>query len=153
MPNGTENKTESALSEFFARDHGALDGLLECVDFADAERALPALGEFHRRLERHIVWEEDVLFPAVRRAAPGFIDGPIEVMRREHREIRARKAEALELLRGGDGAGARERIGVMRSIMNEHTVKEERVLYPFCDRLLADAEAERILRLLESSPA
>lgn len=149
----TQNKAESALTDFFAHDHESLDALLDSVDFDDPAGALPALSEFHRRLERHIVWEEDVLFPAARRVAPGFIDGPIEVMRREHREIRARKAEALDLLRGGDGASARACIGVMRSVMGEHTAKEERVLYPLCDQLLDDAEAERILKLLESSPA
>ncbi len=149
----TEKNTKSALAEFFAHDHDALDVHLDLIDFDDPSSALPALSEFHRRLERHIVWEEDVLFPAARRVAPGYIDGPIDVMRREHREIRARKAEALERLRGGDGAGARERIGVMRAVMREHTAKEERVLYPLCDQLLSDAEAGRILRLLESSPA
>jgi regulator of cell morphogenesis and NO signaling len=144
-----ENRT---ISAFFEKDHDEIDAILAAVDFKDAAAALPKLQEFDRRLERHIVWEEDVLFPAADRAAPQLGRGPIAVMLMEHVEIRAAKVRASECLRKGDGAGAQSYIAKMLTVLSGHNMKEEQMLYPACDQALPAEEVERMIELLESSP-
>lgn len=141
------------ISAFFAKDHDEIDAILARADFRDPAAALPILKEFDYRLERHIIWEETVLFPAAARVDPLLAQGPIPVMLAEHISIRAAKARALELLSKGDGLGALTRIQEMLVILAAHNAKEERVLYPSCDRLIPKAEAESMLALLASSAA
>ena len=146
------NPGKRTVSAFFEKDHDEIDALLAAVDFKDAAAALPKLQEFDRRLERHIVWEEEVLFPAAARAEPELARGPIAVMRLEHVDIRAGKSRALECLRKADGAGARSRIDEMLAVLSGHNMKEEHMLYPACDELIPAEEVGRILDLLEASP-
>ena len=136
---------EEVISEFFQKDHDEIDALLAAVDFDRAKEALPLFAEFDRRLERHIVWEEDILFPAAARLAPPLAHGPIAVMLEEHKLIRKDKRDALEALRAGDGLGAKRAVAVMLEVLGGHNMKEERILYPTCDRVLAGAEASRVL--------
>lgn len=143
-------KTET-ISGFFEKDHDEIDAILARADFRDAAAALPILKEFDYRLERHIIWEETVLFPAAARAEPALAQGPIPVMLHEHIAIRAAKARALECLRKGDGLCALTRIQEMLVILAAHNAKEESVLYPSCDRLIPKQEAQSMLALLASS--
>lgn len=133
------------ISQFFERDHDEIDAILASVDFADPAAALPRLKEFDLRLERHIIWEESILFPAAGQAAPPLEHGPIAVMKQEHVRIRAAKAEALLALGRGDGEGAQRSIRDMLFVLQPHNMKEEQVLYPACDKLIAPSETERIL--------
>lgn len=145
-------KTET-ISGFFARDHDEIDAILARADFRDPASALPILKEFDYRLERHIIWEETVLFPAAARVDPALAQGPIPVMLSEHIAIRAAKAKAMESLRQGDGMAAMTRIQEMLVILAAHNAQEERVLYPSCDRLIPKEEAGSMLALLASSAA
>lgn len=145
---GRENKT---ITAFFAEDHDEIDAILKAADFSDAAAALARLREFDRRLERHIVWEEEVLFPAAAREQPGLANGPIAMMRLEHAAIRKSKAHALDLLAGGDGAGARGAVNEMLGVLDVHNMKEERVLYPACDQLLAAGEIADLIDLFVTS--
>jgi regulator of cell morphogenesis and NO signaling len=133
------------ISGFFEQDHDEIDEILASVDFERPAEALPRLKEFDERLERHIVWEESVLFPAAARLAPPLADGPIAVMREEHKLIRRHKLEALDALRAGDGRAAKRGIASMLDVLRDHNMKEERMLYPTCDRVLAGEEADRVL--------
>ena len=114
--------------------------------FAEAEAA--ALGgdwaagaagfaRFHGELEAHFATEEQVLFPAFE-AATGMTGGPTQMMRFEHaqmRELLGQMQAALDQ-RGRDAyAGAAETLLVL---MEQHNMKEENILYPMCDRTLAD---------------
>lgn len=141
------------ISQFFERDHDEIDAILSTADFAQPAQALKKLAEFDARLERHIVWEEEILFPAAARLAPPLAHGPIAVMRDEHRAIRSAKREAFAALRAGDGATAKDAVGRMLAVLAPHNQKEEMILYPACDELLAGAEAEKVLAALRVSPA
>ena len=136
------------ISGFFEKDHDEIDAILTLVNFSDAKGGLAKLEEFSSRLERHIVWEEDILFPAVARVAPQFEQGPISVMLMEHVGIRGRKKDALGALRAGDGRRAKGFIDEMLGILGPHNMKEEHILYPACDQLLAGAPAEEILAIV-----
>ncbi|MDP3541455.1 MAG: hemerythrin domain-containing protein [Elusimicrobiota bacterium] len=145
------NTQALTISAFFAKDHDEIDAILSRADFREPAAALLILKEFDYRLERHIIWEETVLFPAAARVEPALARGPIPVMLMEHIAIRAAKAKALELLAKGDGLGALARIQEMLVVLAAHNRKEESVLYSACDRLIPKEEAESMLSLLASS--
>ena len=133
------------ISQFFEYDHDEIDDILASADYARPEQALGRLAAFDERLERHIVWEEEILFPAATRLMPPLAMGPVAVMRDEHRAIRNAKKEAFHALRAGDGAAAKAAVGRMLEVLKPHNDKEEQILYPLCDQLLAGPEAEKVL--------
>ena len=133
------------IGGFFGKDHDEIDAILAAVDCARPGEALLLFKEFDRRLERHIVWEESLLFPAAVDAAPHLKHGPVAMMLMEHEGIRGSKAEAMRLLRDGDAVGARRAIEEMVEVLGPHNMKEERILYPACDELLAGPAAGTIL--------
>ncbi|MDE2038450.1 MAG: hemerythrin domain-containing protein [Elusimicrobia bacterium] len=133
------------ISQFFEKDHREIDALLEAVDYRRPQESYETFHEFHMRLERHIHWEEGVLFPAVAQRAPHLEMGPIRVMLSEHEQIRLHKSAALRALKLGEGAGAQYAARTMLSVLADHNAKEERILYPACDSCFSDAEAEALL--------
>ncbi len=137
--------SDGVIADFFKNDHDEIDALLAAVDFNRPKEALPLFSEFDRRLERHIVWEEEILFPAAARLAPPLAHGPIAVMLEEHVLIRKEKRDALERLHAGDGPGAKCCVAAMLEVLGGHNMKEERILYPTCDRVLAGADAARVM--------
>lgn len=143
--------TNRTISGFFEKDHDEIDAILAAADFSDPAAALPRLREFDRRLERHIAWEEESLFPAAARADQGMTGGPVAVMKMEHAAIRKTKTQALERLAAGDAAGARVAVDEMLSILTSHNMKEEQILYPACDQILAATEVSRLIDLFTAS--
>ncbi len=137
------------ISNFFEQDHRQIDALFDGVRFESPKDALNPFKEFDRRLERHIRWEEEILFPAVSRKAPHLEMGPIRVMGMEHEEIRKNKAAALKALREGNGTLAKNHAQAMIEVLKEHNMKEEQILYPACDQLLSVEETAAILRQLK----
>lgn len=133
------------ISGFFENDHREIDSILVKVRFDSPPEALEIFREFHRRLERHIRWEEGILFPAVAKKAPHLEMGPIRVMKMEHEEIRRHKIAVLESLKGGNGDSARTHARTMVETLKEHNAKEEQILYPFSDQMLSPEETEAIL--------
>lgn len=143
--------TYRTISSFFERDHAEIDAILNAVDFESPREAVPGFEEFDRRLERHIGWEEDLLFPAVAAKAPQLERGPLRVMLMEHGVIREAKAAALAALRAGDAEGAAGSAGKMLDVLSQHNRKEEGILYPACDELLSAAEAAELFSRIERS--
>ncbi|TKB86421.1 MAG: hypothetical protein E8D43_06170 [Nitrospira sp.] len=82
--------SEGKISVTFEQDHDRLDALFTTFqeqkrkDFAKAKEAFVA---FKFGLQRHIVWEEDVLFPKWEENSGMAEGGPTQVMRTEHRMI------------------------------------------------------------------
>ena len=76
--------------------------------------------------------EEQELFPRFE-AATGMTQGPTQVMRDEHADMRATLAQlhaALDSRDLDEFAGEAETLLIM---MQQHNMKEENILYPMCD--------------------
>jgi hemerythrin superfamily protein len=126
------------LSDNMAEDHRYCDGL-----FAEAEQAarkgdwalyrgrLRALAD---ALGRHFAFEEDELFPAFERAS-GMSGGPTEVMREEHSQMK----DMLTLLQAAapeqDPEGCLGELDTLFTLLQQHNVKEEAMLYPACEQM------------------
>lgn len=137
--------TQETISSFFENDHREIDAILKRVNFEKPKEALPIFEEFNQRLERHIVWEEEILFPAVGGKNPMLAQGPVRVMRMEHQAIRENKAKALQALREGNGSQAKASTEAMLDVLGDHNVKEEQILYPACDQFLTAEETVTVL--------
>jgi iron-sulfur cluster repair protein YtfE (RIC family) len=135
------------VTGYLSWDHDRLDGLLDRAtrhvweaQWLDASQAF---GEFERGLDRHIRVEEEVLFPLFE-ARTGIVGGPTAVLRAEHREIR----QGLALMRRGvdaeDPRAFEEGLAFLRSVLPAHNAKEEHILYPTVDRVLAPKEREAV---------
>jgi iron-sulfur cluster repair protein YtfE (RIC family) len=143
-----------SVTDLLQDDHRRLDAVLaeakRSVTAGDLARAAAGFREFRGGLERHIVAEEDVLFPALDRLSGGGAGGPIAVMRHEHAEIRRLMAELAAALDGGGAAAeATRRLGDLSALLLAHNGKEEHVLYPMTDESArrASALAELVRRV------
>lgn len=138
------------ISEHYGRDHDRLDELFQrfqTLKTSDRAGAAQSFQEFHAGLERHIVWEEEILFPAFE-TKTGMTGGPTRVMRWEHQQIRGfLKAIADKLAAGADDTGDDE-AGLL-AVLKPHNDKEESILYPMIDQATDGGERTRIFAEME----
>ncbi len=96
----------NSITAYFAADHDRLDALF--TEFQTLKRRDPSTAKekfkgFLKGLTRHIVWEEDVLFPIFeRQTGMGSDSGPTAVMRMEHRQIKGHLDAIHDKVRVGD---------------------------------------------------
>jgi len=135
-----------SVADFMSHDHDRLDALFEefrQTKTRDLQRAQRLWDEFRSGLERHIAWEEDLLFPAFEARTGMHATGPTVVMRMEHRQIQALLAEiAAALAAGRTDTDTLEQ--ELLQVLGVHNSKEEGVLYPWIDRELSDEEREAL---------
>ena len=141
------------ITQCFTRDHERLDALFErtLAAFHVGERvfAREQFGEFQAGLDRHIDVEETMLFPIFEAHAPP--SGPTHVMRVEHVEIRKAMHDIASALAAGDEQRLRQAADALRSVLTEHNMKEEHVLYPAIDQMATDEERASIVVRMEGS--
>lgn len=141
----------TTIAEFMTSDHHACD-----VKFADAEmaaltddwsKAEPAFNSFRDETLRHFRMEEDVLFPAL--ASSGGPAGPVHVMLMEHAQIKEllkQMGAAVERKDAQEYGGLSE---TLLMVMQQHNHKEENILYPITDQILA-AQRETLLGQMQA---
>ena len=149
----TATETKS-VREMFAADHDRLDSLfaefqkLKRVDYAKAKENFK---QFKFGLQRHIIWEEQVLFPAFESRTGMRDTGPTAVMRAEHRQIGERLEAIHDKVRGADPDSDREEQALLQ-LLSAHNQKEEMVLYPMLDRMLSPSELAAAFQTMEQIP-
>jgi len=142
------------IQESFSGDHDRLD---ECFrNFrawkrSDFRRACDAFKEFEQGLQRHIVWEEHILFPLFEDKTGMRDCGPTAVMRDEHRRIRAYLDAIHDKVRIGSPDSDVDEQQLVE-LLTAHNEKEERVLYPALDRLLSEAERADAFERMQAVP-
>lgn len=138
------------ISTFFTDDHDRLDALLQSFQVLKRQqvsKAKETFREFKLGLERHIRWEETLLFPLWEEKT-GMFDGPTAVMRHEHRRIE-------EQLQAIDRNLAEEKMGddqpeqALLALLGAHNLKEERVLYPAIDQVATPEECRELLTRIQ----
>lgn len=127
------------ILEFMQKDHRACDEIFVQAEQSAAAKDLETTREqfahFKEETLRHFEREESVLFPAFENRS-GNTQGPTVVMRMEHQQMRELFNRLDEALEKGD---LKAFLGIDESLMimlQQHNMKEEQMLYPFCDRTL-----------------
>lgn len=147
----SEQKT---ISEFYEQDHDRLDELFKTfqkMKRSDFPKAKEAFKVFKFGLQRHIVWEEDVLFPLWEEKTGMSEGGPTFVMRAEHRQI-GQQLEAVHDKVGDQNPDSDQEEQALLDLLGSHNMKEERVLYPAIDQLTSAEEREIVFRNMKNIP-
>lgn len=141
------NEDPESLAWALEREHREIDDGLAAFASGDGplEQRRQALRRAIRALRRHIYLEEEFLFPPLFDAGMAV---QVVVMLREHAKIWATLDE-LERELPAEELGLRlcRRLAVE---LLHHNLKEERVLYPQADHVLAAPAVERLRRFLEA---
>ena len=147
----SEQKT---ITVFFEQDHDRLDELfktfqqLKRSEFAKAKEAFK---EFKFGLQRHIVWEEDILFPLWEKETGITEGGATSVMRTEHRQI-GQHLEAIHQKVADQNPDSDQEEQGLLNLLGSHNMKEERVLYPGIDRVTSAGERETVFQSMKNIP-
>lgn len=135
------------VHDTLAWEHARLDdeqrATLAAIAAGDMAAARRHFLLFERRLNRHIHFEEAILFPAFETRSPGQ-DGATRAMRAEHREIRMMLERAARSLHG-PADGAEEACRALHDVLERHDFEEEAAFYDVLDRLLEPAESAALV--------
>lgn len=138
------------IATLMTADHRSCDNRLAAVEHAvsrkDWSSARAALADFQAAMLAHFAAEETVLFPQFEQRT-GISQGPTQVMRNEHVQMRQLLTAAGSALANNDQDDYSGEVETLLIMMQQHNVKEENVLYPMCDQHLA-TEIEQLITAL-----
>lgn len=141
---------DRTITGYLQTDHRRLDGIYERFQSAvHAQRwdeAAADFREFSLGLRRHIRVEEEILFPVFEEKTGMHDSGPTFVMRMEHTEIKSLLDRILGSTEGRDAAGVSSGSSSLMSILMDHNMKEEHILYPESDAFLSEAERKDVVK-------
>lgn len=143
------------ITHYFEADHDRLDAVftryqqLKRKSFPEAK---PYFRTFIKGLKRHIVWEEEVLFPKFEEKTGMKDQGPTAVMRQEHRLIGGFLEEIHNKVRQANPESDEEEKKLLE-VLKAHNQKEEQILYPAIDRAVLPEEAAQMFMAMEHIPA
>lgn len=151
----SENQiVKHTITEYYEEDHDRLDELFKNFQkwkHSDYSRAKEYFVQFKFGLQRHIIWEEEVLFPLFEQKTGMEQYGPTAVMRGEHQQI-GEYLEALhQKVQKSDPESSREE-GMLVEVLGLHNQKEENILYPAIDRMITPEERESVFTAMNNIP-
>jgi len=127
------------ITEFMSDLHNACDEAFVIAEQAalssNWNTAETAFNNFRSDINKHIRMEKMELFPAI--ASSGGPTGPIQMMCMEHDQmflLIEQMANALVQHDAQEYGGLSETLLIL---MQQHNLKEEQILYPIADQLLA----------------
>lgn len=140
------------LGGYLTEDHGRCDALLRTTEYsvggANWPQAWRDVRAFQHALERHLLIEERIIFPAFE-ASVGHALSPTAAMRAEHLRIRAVAQRLSDAVEAHSAADFLKHAETLLLTMHQHSEKEEGVLYPMIERVLG----RRCPDLLEAARA
>ncbi len=139
----------TTILEFMSVDHDRLDNKIRMYGtekLVDIERAENIFLFFKSELERHIIWEEDILFPVFERKTSNKDAGPTSVMRMEHIQIKDHLQKIQRKLHAKKIQDPCEEEVALFKLLESHNQKEENILYPGIDNLTNEQEKEQMIK-------
>jgi regulator of cell morphogenesis and NO signaling len=145
---------QKTITEFFEQDHDRLDELFKTFQQSkrsDLPKAEDAFTGFKFGLQRHIVWEEDVLFPLWEKKTGMSDSGPTPAMRNEHRQI-GQLLEAIHRKVADKNPDSDQEEQGLLDLLGSHNRKEERALYPAIDKVTSAEERQAVFLNMHNIP-
>ncbi len=142
--------------EFMGKDHDRLDGIFEefkAMRHNEKTKTNSLFHEFKVGLQRHIVWEEEILFPLFEDQTGMKNEGPTAVMREEHRQIRDILDRIHNKLKEAKTEGLDTLEANLLAVLKPHNDKEESILYPWIDSSLTETERADAFLKMKNLPA
>lgn len=146
----------TTLAVYLGRDHRVCDdqyALAEArVVASQWESAEIDFYCFRQMLERHLGLEEQVMFPALEQAV-GAAGSPTNVMRAEHRHMRAIVQGMADAISAHACDAFFDHADTLRMLMRQHNLKEESILYPMADHYLGERQDHLVAEMIAFEPA
>lgn len=133
-----------ALTRYYTDDHRRLDDLFALYESLAGKQppvAAKVFREFKAGLERHMAWEETILFPAYDARVRAEGESPTVNLRFEHGQIRDLMA-AIEQEGGTQAPNAKEER--LFAVLAAHNLVEEEDFYIQLDGALSDKDREQV---------
>jgi hemerythrin-like domain-containing protein len=131
----------TGLAGFFTQDHHDCDArwadVEELLDTEDIDTARPAWQKYETSMRRHFAMEEEVLFPAFDARSGMGGGGPVAMMKMEHQQMRGLLDQIGDAIEAGDSQEALDVGDTLLMLIQQHNVKEEGMLYPMAENILA----------------
>lgn len=147
----TNVELEAGLVSFFEQDHLDCDArwtdVEELLDTADIETAQVAWQKYDVSMRRHLAMEEEVLFPAFDAKSGMAGGGPVAEMKIEHRQMIGLLDQVGAAIEADNAQEALDIGDTLLILSQQHNAKEEEVLYPMAETLLA-GEWESLAKIL-----
>lgn len=137
--------SEDSVDDVLGADHERVSVLLRALRDAPESAAFRSLDA---ALRRHIRWEEEVLFPAVRPRATEAEKRSIDSLRIDHERIGETLDRIASALGSGGLADARQGLERLDIYLRGHNYDEEHGVYVEADRYLSAAERRALLARL-----
>jgi hemerythrin-like domain-containing protein len=142
----------ATILEFLGSDHHVCDELFASAEESVGQKnwggARASFDRFHASMLHHLTMEENVLFPAFE-ARTSSTGGPTQVMRMEHEQMRGLMQDMADAVAKTDYEGYLGLSETLNMLMQQHNMKEENVLYPMTDQVLA-GERDNLIRSMEA---
>jgi regulator of cell morphogenesis and NO signaling len=151
---GIMSGQKATVTEFFEQDHDRLDELFKTfqqLKRSDCAKAKEAFQGFKFGLQRHIVWEEDLLFRIWEEKTGMSDSGPTPAMRHEHRQIK-QQLEAIHQKVADQNLDSDQEEQALLDLLGSHNRKEERALYPAIDKVTSREEREAVFQHMKNIP-
>ncbi len=143
----------ASFKEFMETDHKRLDSLMaeyQKAKNSDAEKAKQIFSEYFSSFERHMKWEEEILFPIYEaKSGMGDMGGPSAMMRMEHNQIRSFLNDMKTRVEAND-FGTQYLEDEMAGILGVHNKSEEEILYPMLDKMVNEQEKAEAFAKIEA---
>lgn len=139
------------ISAYLSSDHHCCDDYFATAEEYAAKRdwaaATTSFEQFRSTMTHHFEMEEQILFPAFEQET-GITQGPTQVMRMEHKQMRelfAHMAAAITAKDADEYAGLSETLLIL---LQQHNLKEENVLYPMSEQAFG-VKGEAVLQQMK----
>jgi iron-sulfur cluster repair protein YtfE (RIC family) len=142
---------KSSILEFFQKDHERLDELFrqfQALKNWDVFKAEDVFREFKQGLQKHIVWEEEILFPIFEEKTGIMACGPTQVMRMEHEKIKQCLEDIYEKVHERTVSDEEEKELLL--VLSNHSFKEKHILYPALDEMLSNDEKYAVFATIKN---
>ncbi len=141
------------ISNYLINEHRECD-----TYFADAEK-LASEGKWEEAEESflkfadntllHFKKEEEELFPTFEEIT-GSTEGPTQVMRYEHDQVRGLFGKMAEAVEKKDKDTYLSLSESMMILLQQHNMKEEQMLYAMCDRVMQPVKKSEVIEKMEA---
>ena len=140
------------IKTFLTEDHRACDEYFSEMENSANEGTLSDGAEVYKKFadatEHYFQMEERVMFPAFEQKT-GMTQGPTEMMRMEHQQLRSLIKQLGEAIENDDRTKFFGLTETMMIMLQQHNMKEEQMLYTMAQQHLS-ADADQIIAMMES---
>ena len=142
----------STILEFLGGDHRTCDDLFASAEVAVAQKnwdsARGLFERFQTAMAHHLAMDEKVLFPAFESRTHNST-GPTQVMRMEHEQMRELMQEMARAVTESSQDRYLGLSETLNMLMQQHTLKEENMLYPMSDQVLG-GEQDNLIHAMQA---